>query len=364
MKAVHGVVFAWGACWLVAGCAAQVVEAVEVPVETEAGRGGNAGGGSGGSAGGGAGSGGSGGQDCVGSCCAASTDDRDGDGTPDCDDACPDQPDKVAPGLCGCEIPDEDRADLASCTGLREALIHRYSFEGTGDVVTDTVTRVHPSAVAADGVLINATLTGSGWLALAGGKGMPEDDQYVALPSGIVSSLQSVTVEAWLIWYGGAEWQRIFDFGNNDSEVPGLQGDAGTSYLFLTPTTGPGWGNRARVAYKRADYPNEVLVDSVRFFPRGIETHVAVTFDQESDTLALYLDGVLEGSRTEIATATGIPMRLDVIDDVYDWLGRSQFGADAELGASLDELRVYSAALGPGQLRTSALAGPNPIFFP
>ena len=347
---------------LLAGCTAQVVDAVDAPAEAGAGRAGSPAGGRGGMGGG---TSASGGEPCTGSCCAASTADRDADGSPDCEDACPDQPDKVTPGLCGCELPDEDGPDLASCAGIRDALIHRYAFEGTGDVAFDTVTRLHPSAAAADGVLINATLSGSGQLALAGGMNdVSDDDQYVALPSRLVSSLESVTVEAWLIWYGGGAWQRIFDFGNNDSEVPGLQGTFGTSYLFLTTTSGPNWGNRTRVAYKRADYSSEVIVDSMRFFPRGVQTHVAVTFDRETDTLALYLDGVLEGSRSDVAAVTGVPMRLDVIDDFYDWIGRSQFGGDAELGASLDELRVYSVALTAAQLRTSALSGPNPVFFP
>jgi len=34
--------------------------------------------------------------------------DTDGDGTPDCIDGCPDDPTKIAPGVCGCGIPDTD----------------------------------------------------------------------------------------------------------------------------------------------------------------------------------------------------------------------------------------------------------------
>jgi hypothetical protein len=34
--------------------------------------------------------------------------DTDGDGTPDCIDGCPDNPDKTAPGICGCALPDTD----------------------------------------------------------------------------------------------------------------------------------------------------------------------------------------------------------------------------------------------------------------
>jgi hypothetical protein len=34
--------------------------------------------------------------------------DTDGDGTPDCSDGCPNDPNKIAPGICGCGIPDTD----------------------------------------------------------------------------------------------------------------------------------------------------------------------------------------------------------------------------------------------------------------
>ncbi len=40
--------------------------------------------------------------------CGVSDADSDGDGTPDCDDGCPDDPEKVEPGLCGCGIADTD----------------------------------------------------------------------------------------------------------------------------------------------------------------------------------------------------------------------------------------------------------------
>lgn len=40
--------------------------------------------------------------------CGTPDDDTDGDGTPDCEDACADDPDKIDPGACGCGTPDDD----------------------------------------------------------------------------------------------------------------------------------------------------------------------------------------------------------------------------------------------------------------
>ena len=40
--------------------------------------------------------------------CGNLDDDSDGDGTVDCQDSCPDDVDKVDPGICGCDVPDAD----------------------------------------------------------------------------------------------------------------------------------------------------------------------------------------------------------------------------------------------------------------
>jgi hypothetical protein len=41
--------------------------------------------------------------------CGVPDTDSDGDGTPECNDGCPNDPNKTAPGICGCGVPDTDR---------------------------------------------------------------------------------------------------------------------------------------------------------------------------------------------------------------------------------------------------------------
>jgi hypothetical protein len=305
---------------------------------------------------------------CAGDCCSPDAPDRDGDGVPNCADQCPDQPDKSAHGVCGCDIPDEDRPDVAGCLGIVRALVHRYAFDGTGAVALDTAGLVYgaikPGSPPANGAIINASLDGSGRLSLPGGTNVNSDaDRYVSLPPHLLSVRTSVTIEAWLTWYGGEAWQRIFDFGNNDADSVGVGLSNGTSYLFLTPSTSGFMGGRARIAYKSPQYLEEVFVDSKRLFPTGIETHIAVTFDGATSTLSLYLDGVLEGSVSQAEVVPGVSPELGLIEDEFDWIGRSQYAIDDKLNASIDELRIYSEPFTEAQIRTSAAAGPNPFFF-
>jgi hypothetical protein len=274
--------------------------------------------------------------------------DRDGDGTRDCEDGCPDQPSKTAAGLCGCELPDDDTSQpgVASCSGLLAALVHRFGFDGSGTTVRDAFGEPV-------GTVVGATLSGTGAVTLQGRMA----DQYVDLPNGLVSGLESATFEAWLTWYGGAEWQRIFDFGDAQSGEEGAQG-SGASYLFLTPRIADDGGRLVRVAYQRAGYP-EIQLDATRTFPTGKLTHVAVTFDAATETLALYLDGAFESSKVSTTT----PVRLSVINDINCWLGRSQFVADPELAATLEEFRIYAEALSAAQIRASFTAGVNAGFL-
>jgi len=324
-------------------CAPQVVDAVDGVQSTGA----AGSGGSGGTAG--LGSGGSAACGTSTPCACDPGADRDGDGTPDCDDGCPDQPGKTAPGLCGCQLPDDDTSEpgVASCRGLLDTLVHRYAFDGTG-------TAVHDSIGGPDGTLVGAELTGSGSVTLEGHM----TGEYVDLPNGLLSALDSATIEVWLTWYGGPEWQRIFDIGDDDTGVEDSQG-TGSTYLFLTPRITDDGGRLVRVAYQRTNAYPEVQLDATRTLPTGTLTHVAVTIDAASETLALYLDGAFENSKSP----TDTPVRLSVLNDINVWLGRSQYAADPDLGATIEEFRIYGAALSATQVRASFAAGPNPSFL-
>ncbi len=248
-------------------------------------------------------------------------------------DDCPDDVAKAAPGVCGCQVPE------AVCGPLASSLVHRYGFDGAGVGVVDSVGD-------ADGTVVNTTLKGAGELDLEGGP----TDQYVELPDGILSVLSSATFEAWVSrdLPKSMYWDRIFDFGVSTAGEG--RGGSGESYLFLAAELS------FRTAFRNTKLGMEILVDAPAPFPVGVTTHVAVVVDAQAAELRLYLNGVQQG-------VTELREPLSSVPDVNNWLGRSQFVADASFDGRLREFRIYAAALAEAQLATSFALGETPYFI-
>jgi hypothetical protein len=339
-----------------AACDPQVVDAVASGTTAAgtggasmAGAGGSSGLGAGGTDAGGAGTGGAGGSGGE-PCDPALAPDPDGDGFTDCDDVCNFAYWKQLPGECGCAFPDtEDVPEAAACLPIRDVLEHRYSF-------TDTSTTVIDSVSGWNGTLFGDIVPSAGALMLGGER----RGEYVNLPNGILSRRTSITIEAWVTWAGGAEWQRIFDFGDDDTSMEGSR-SVGRTYLFLTPLAGD--VPVARVAFQGPTIREEAVVNARRMLPIATPVQVVFTFDDETKRLALYFDGELEADKVLDAT-DDVPMNLETVNDINCWLGRSQFSVDADFGGSIDEFRIYSAPLTALQVRALHAAGPNPPFFP
>lgn len=243
------------------------------------------------------------------------------------------------------EPPPSQSSEPPPPSPLESSLIHRYGFEGEGTDVLD-------SKGAAHGELIGTTLHGTGQLPLAGSR----SGQYVNLPNGIVSGLGDATFEVWLSWDGGEPWQRIFDFGNS-SAGEDAPGNTGRSYLFLATVSSPDPERQLptpalRLAYSQRGVDDESVCSGPGPLPSGVETHVAVVIDRAAQSMALYQDGALLAE---------CPLRrpLSAIVDVNNWLGRSNYAADADLSATYDEFRIYGAALTPAEIADSFAAGPD-----
>jgi hypothetical protein len=226
------------------------------------------------------------------------------------------------------------------CTLLMDSsLIHRYSFDGRGTAITDSVGD-------ADGRLVNGTLADDGELALAGAP----TNAYVDLPDGLISGLQSVTIETWVRWSGGAVRQRIFDFGMNSAGED--RTGRGTSFLMLEPNSS---NNRLATYANFTATADDTSANRYVEAPSRLSTtmhQIAVTFDATSATLRLYLDGELQG-RSATGTAS-----LSQIDDRNAWLGRANYDEPYFQG-TLYEFRIYDTALDDAAIAASNEAGPD-----
>jgi hypothetical protein len=84
----------------------------------------------------------------------------------------------------------------------------------------------------------------------------------------------------------------------------------------------------------------------------GSMHEVAVSFDATAKTLALYLDGMLQGSRSDVTGS------LSQIDDRNVWVGRANYDEPLFRG-TIHELRIYDHALSAAALLKSSQAGPD-----
>jgi hypothetical protein len=187
----------------------------------------------------------------------------------------------------------------------------------------------------------HATLVGGPtWIAGYDGDGLKLDgaDDYIVLPIGqVISSMSSATFTTWVNFSNaGGAWQRIFDFGNGTG-----------TYIFLCPrtgTTGP-----LRLAITTSGGGGESLIDSPNTLPSGWH-HVAAVI--KTGNMQIYLDG------TMIASGSTALVPSDLGQTGSNWLGRSQYAADAYLNGSLDDFRIYDYALSAEEITDTMRGDP------
>jgi hypothetical protein len=159
-------------------------------------------------------------------------------------------------------------------------------------------------------------------------------DDHVELPIGsLISSLTDMTAATWVnASETGGSWQRVFDFGTSSS----------AGYMFLSPRTGT--SGPARFAITPTAGAGESMVESSAALPTGWH-HLAVVIDSANMTLALYVDGA---SVAEGPTAT---LPADLGQTTQNWLGRSQYAADAYFTGLIADFSIYSQALSASEVR-------------
>jgi hypothetical protein len=155
---------------------------------------------------------------------------------------------------------------------------------------------------------------------------------YVDLPIGtLVSSLTDTTVATHVYFGGGSgPWQRLFDFGSGTGR-----------YMFYCPRTGTA-GNMVFVV--RGSTGAEQIVDGPAPLAVGWH-HVAITIDTQAKATTIYVDG------ERIAAGGTAVLPKDMGNTTQNWIGRSQYSADAYFFGSIDDFRIYNRALSAAEVR-------------
>lgn len=216
----------------------------------------------------------------------------------------------------------------------------RYDFAGSDTEIVDRMGG--PSGTLYGGV----NLSGDGSVTLDG------QDDYVDLPNGLLSSKTSATILVWTTAVDGPAYWRILDFGtNSEGEDPDPELSAvGTTYVALTTETGLDPSGMALFIGHGGASAEDRAVTDLRFDDEPVT--LGVVLDGESALAHLYVNGAL-------AASTPLTAPLDEIDDVNNWLGRSQYAADPNYPGTYTELRVYDRALSACEVAALTELGPD-----
>jgi hypothetical protein len=96
----------------------------------------------------------------------------------------------------------------------------------------------------------------------------------VDLPNGIISSLTNVSLETWVKWNGGSQWQRLFDFGSN-SGGENAQG-TGQTYLAFTPRSS---ADLLRFMITTNSSGGQSVLTGTGMLPTSQTVHLAIVYD-------------------------------------------------------------------------------------
>lgn len=277
---------------------------------------------------------------------------------------------------------------FSGSTLLDASITHRWSFgnatgaAAAGTVITDSVGGQNAvvrgiSATFASGSL---TLPGS----TSGNQTPAAISAYVDLPNGIISSKTNLTVEIWTKPVSYKSNQRLFDFGRTVQTGDGL-GAAGE--ITGLATTAPGSTTASdgltltlntTTANSLSPQRFEAKLDGVTAIPdptgfyrvfdstlptaAGTEYHYVMTFEDGAGAFgsvggraSWYRNGVL-------VTSMDTGFRLNQIEDVNNWLGRSLSSSNSNTNAAFNEARIYNHAFTAAEVVASGTLGPDPAI--
>jgi hypothetical protein len=200
------------------------------------------------------------------------------------------------------------------------ALVAHYTFDG--DLLDETENLNHGAslkkAMFTDGKINKAVqLNGS--------------TEFLQLPTDIANH-QNLTVSTWVKWDGGADRQRVFDFGGGEDQ-----------YMFLTYSS-----NIQSLRFAMKNGAEEQALETALPSPIRIDNWVHLALTIGDAEVRIYVNG-------ELAVSSGdITIRPMDIRPCLNYIGRSQFVADPMFKGSIDDFRVYNYELSAEDIKKVA----------
>ena len=254
--------------------------------------------------------------------------------------------------------------------------VRLWDFNTPGPVNANEGTLLVDAATGEEAVVhgVDAELTGTHLLLPGTSNGQQPAGSiagYLELPNGFVSSFESMTFEGWITPHSSENWQRIWDFGNctathgpgalpgeivdNDSSPGGFQA---SDNLFLSLNNGGDLGSHRLGGKLNGGGETQDDTDLSSVTDVDTEYHVVMTVQDLGTSgceVRWYRDGILRGT-------VNLPFRLADLDDVNNWIGRSNWSGDSNSHLSINELRVYDRAITQQEINTSHDNGADHVF--
>ncbi|RYD39600.1 MAG: hypothetical protein EOP85_15665, partial [Verrucomicrobiaceae bacterium] len=269
-------------------------------------------------------------------------------------------------------------AVLAGISVAHAELINRWSFNniaGTaqrGTILPDSVSGTI-ATVRGNG----ASFTGSALTIPGNTDGAQPSSSiagYVDLPNGIFSSKTDLTIEIWSTTLSYKANARLFDFGRGSSGTTGgapgeLVDQENTVSNFITPLQAVyvtlGVSNISTQRLK-AIYNGDTVaeVNTSLSTATGTQYHHVFTFQEGVGTTAATGGRMIWYSEGEMRAIADVNFRLRDIQDVNNWLGRSNFTGDSLAHARYNEVRIYDHALTLSEVQASRTAGADLVIGP
>ncbi len=236
-------------------------------------------------------------------------------------------------------------------TPLQAALRHRWSFNGN---LNDSVGGSNAQIIDPDndgGTGGGSTLSSTDLL-LAGGA--RASSAYALLGTNLLQGLKTpVTLEFWATQQSVQNWSRIFDFGSGNTE-----------YLFMS------WTQAGNAASDQVEWIDSGTISNSpntnQPYTAGTEFHIVMTIEPgagtNSSTLVTWYSA--PASSPDLGVSQGsfsTTNQLALLNDTFNYLGRSQWDGDNTANARYNEVRIWNGALIPDEREFLHDGGPQVV---